>query len=28
MTEKVEIKKEIRYEDGKKITTETITTIK
>jgi K(+)-stimulated pyrophosphate-energized sodium pump len=28
MSEKVEIKKEIRYEDGKKITTETITTIK
>jgi K(+)-stimulated pyrophosphate-energized sodium pump len=27
MTEKVEIKKEIRYEDGKKITTETITTV-
>jgi K(+)-stimulated pyrophosphate-energized sodium pump len=27
MTEKVEVKKEIRYEDGKKITTETITTV-
>jgi K(+)-stimulated pyrophosphate-energized sodium pump len=26
-TDKVEIKKEIRYEDGKKITTETITTV-